>query len=197
MKRFSSIPSNEDDLKHDILQKGDGDFAKYVQSYGGAYMLLKKPSEIEVKDKVLGDEEGNQIPRRLYEKTCAKNKKDRTGNSLAMSRALGDFIYKNNKSFPPSEQLLIPNPKLIVTERSKEDKYLFLASDGIYDVLENDQIASFLAHLDEDMYTGFSSNLPSYCDEVISKAMIEGTRDNLSTVLVNLDKPIMSRKLKF
>ena len=194
LRQFSNFPPLEEDLKRDIFERGGGDFANYIKSFTDVSMLLKSPSELETV-------EGHVWNRRVYvERIIRLGDEDcHPGFSLAMSRGLGDFRYKRISGLPLSEQLLIANPKIIVTERSKDDKYLFLASDGIYDVLENDQIASFLCDLDlgEEMCTTLSSSLSTYCDKVISKAMDEGTRDNLSTVLVNLNKPILSRKLNF
>ena len=118
-----------------------------------------------------------------------------------MSRGLADFAYKSDQTLSPSNQLLIANPKITCTERSPEDQYLFLASDGIYDVLGNDDIAAIVYALDNQERDGAGgergdySQLPAYCDCVISEAMLKGTRDNLSTVLISLSKPTLSKQL--
>ncbi|XP_078178058.1 putative protein phosphatase 2C 30 [Carex rostrata] len=49
---------------------------------------------------------------------------------LAMSRAIGDNYLK---------PYVIPEPEVTVSERSKSDEFLILASDGLWDVLSNEK----------------------------------------------------------
>ncbi|KAJ1690295.1 hypothetical protein LUZ63_014450 [Rhynchospora breviuscula] len=49
---------------------------------------------------------------------------------LAMSRAIGDNYLK---------PYVIPDPEVTVTERSNSDEFLILASDGLWDVVSNEQ----------------------------------------------------------
>ena len=68
----------------------------------------------------------------------------RVNGSLAVSRALGDFEYKNVEGKGPCEQLVSPEPEIYVQDRSPEDQFLVLACDGIWDVMTNDELCSFV-----------------------------------------------------
>jgi len=52
-----------------------------------------------------------------------------TGN-LALSRAIGDFEFKNNHGLPAENQIVTANPDIEVHELSDEDEFLILACDG-------------------------------------------------------------------
>ncbi|CAM9536932.1 unnamed protein product, partial [Scytosiphon promiscuus] len=64
--------------------------------------------------------------------------------SIATSRALGDFDFKSNPSRPPEEQMVSPVPELYTRERDPHDHFLVLATDGVWDVMDNPEIVSFL-----------------------------------------------------
>jgi protein phosphatase PTC2/3 len=51
---------------------------------------------------------------------------------LAVSRALGDFKFKKNKSLIPEDQIITANPEVTVHDITKEDEFLVLASDGTF-----------------------------------------------------------------
>jgi protein phosphatase 2C family protein 2/3 len=52
-----------------------------------------------------------------------------TGN-LALSRALGDFEFKKNRSLAPEKQVITADPDVTLHDISKEDEFLVLACDG-------------------------------------------------------------------
>lgn len=54
---------------------------------------------------------------------------DRKGN-LALSRAIGDFEFKQNYALPPEEQVVTVNPEIIVHDVTPEDEFLVIACDG-------------------------------------------------------------------
>jgi len=55
---------------------------------------------------------------------------DRVNGELAMSRAMGDFQYKENKKFSVSEQMVICIPDIAVHERCDDDIVMVVACDG-------------------------------------------------------------------
>ncbi len=65
----------------------------------------------------------------------------RVNGDLAVSRALGDFVYKHSRELPAERQQVSPEPEFIVKERSAEDQFLILACDGIWDVMSNEDVA--------------------------------------------------------
>ena len=89
----------------------------------------------------------------------------RVNGTLAVSRALGDFEYKQNLSFPPCEQLVSPEPDVTVIPRKQGDEFIFLACDGVYDVMTNEEIAKYIRHKLEltDNHSQICSDLIDYC----------------------------------
>lgn len=69
----------------------------------------------------------------------------RVNGSLAVSRALGDFEYKNVPGRGPCEQLVSPEPEVFVQQRDiASDEFLVLACDGIWDVMTNEELCDFV-----------------------------------------------------
>ena len=65
---------------------------------------------------------------------------------LLICRALGDFEYKNVDGKGPTEQLVSPEPEFYVKTRDADnDEFLVLACDGVWDVMTNEDICSFIA----------------------------------------------------
>ena len=63
---------------------------------------------------------------------------DRVDGELALSRALGDHQFKDNNEKPPEEQAVTALPDVDVRTRNKNDDYVVVACDGIWDCLTND-----------------------------------------------------------
>lgn len=68
----------------------------------------------------------------------------RVNGSLAVSRALGDYEYKNAKNLGQCEQLVSPEPEIFSQERHNDDEFLILACDGVWDVMNNEEVCSFV-----------------------------------------------------
>jgi len=104
----------------------------------------------------------------------------RVNGSLAVSRAIGDFEYKNVEGKGPTEQLVSPEPEVTVIDRdNNNDELLVLACDGIWDVMTNEDICQFLQHR-----IRCSDDLMKICNETIDTCLYKGSRDNMSIVLV-------------
>ena len=68
----------------------------------------------------------------------------RVNGSLAVSRALGDYEYKNVEGKSQCEQLVSPEPELYVEKRTDDDQFLVLACDGIWDVMSTEDICAYV-----------------------------------------------------
>lgn len=69
----------------------------------------------------------------------------RVNGSLAVSRALGDYEYKNVEGMGPCEQLVSPEPEIFVRDRDDGlDEFLVLACDGIWDVMSNEDLCQYI-----------------------------------------------------
>ncbi|KAK3737911.1 hypothetical protein RRG08_028536 [Elysia crispata] len=103
----------------------------------------------------------------------------RVNGSLAVSRALGDFEYKNVEGKGPCEQLVSPEPEIFVEDRNPEDQFLVLACDGIWDVMSNNELCEFIEHR-----MRITNSLEEVCNQVVDTCLIKGSRDNMSIVLI-------------
>lgn len=95
----------------------------------------------------------------------------RVNGSLAVSRALGDFDYKRCAELKPEEQLVSPEPDLTVDDRDDAaDEFLFLACDGIFDVMSNEEVVLYISRqltLTNDL-DNICSNLLDLCLNKVS-----------------------------
>jgi protein phosphatase 1B len=103
----------------------------------------------------------------------------RVNGSLAVSRALGDFDYKNVQGKGPCEQLVSPEPEISVMERTDNDEFLILACDGIWDVMSNEELCDFIRNRMQ-----ITDNLETICSSVVDTCLSKGSRDNMSIVIV-------------
>lgn len=63
----------------------------------------------------------------------------RVDGNLALSRAFGDFQYKDRDEKSAQDQAVTCFPDITKRERSAGDKFIILACDGIWDCLSNEQ----------------------------------------------------------
>lgn len=103
----------------------------------------------------------------------------RINGTLAVSRALGDFEFKKNWNRDRSQQLVSPEPEVTVIERKPNDEFLILACDGIWDVIDNDDLCRYVRY--ELM---IESDLEKVCSSVLDVCLCKGSRDNMSIILV-------------
>ncbi|KAM3716426.1 Protein phosphatase ppm-1.A [Dirofilaria immitis] len=107
----------------------------------------------------------------------------RVNGSLAVSRALGDFEYKAVPGLDATKQLVSPEPDIYTIVRDpKVDEFLLLACDGIYDVMENAEICSFV-----ESRLLVTSDLSSVANQVLDACLSKGSRDNMTIILVCFD----------
>ncbi|CAH1791067.1 unnamed protein product [Owenia fusiformis] len=105
----------------------------------------------------------------------------RVNGSLAVSRALGDYDYKNVEGKSPVEQLVSPEPEINIIARTDQDEFVVLACDGIWDVMTNDDLSNFVRSR-----IRLTDNLETICNQVIDCCLYKGSRDNMSIVIVAL-----------
>ena len=60
--------------------------------------------------------------------------------NLALSRALGDFAFKNSHELPPQEQIVTACPDVVEQRIHAGWQFVVLACDGIWDVLQNQEV---------------------------------------------------------
>jgi len=69
---------------------------------------------------------------------------NRVNGNLALSRALGDFVFKKNEKKSAEEQIVTAYPDVTVEKITADHEFLVLACDGIWDVLSNQEVVDFI-----------------------------------------------------
>lgn len=103
----------------------------------------------------------------------------RVDGDLAVSRALGDFQYKD-AALAPEKCKVTAYPDTMSYVRSKNDELLVLCCDGIWDVMTN----KILYQTVVDIFTEGEQNVGVACEEVLDVCLQRGSRDNMSAVIV-------------
>ncbi|XP_037072048.1 protein phosphatase 1B-like [Pollicipes pollicipes] len=103
----------------------------------------------------------------------------RVNGSLAVSRALGDYDYKNVHGKGQCEQLVSPEPEVYVEKRQPDDEFLVLACDGVWDVFDNADLCHFVRSR-----LRVTDKLDDVANQVLDTCFYKGSKDNMSTVLI-------------
>ncbi|GAA5896278.1 hypothetical protein JCM5296_002934 [Sporobolomyces johnsonii] len=68
----------------------------------------------------------------------------RVNGNLALSRALGDFEFKQNSNLDAEQQIVTADPDITVHEATADDEFIVIACDGIWDVLTSQQVIDYV-----------------------------------------------------
>ncbi|KAG6530747.1 protein phosphatase 2C 50-like isoform X2 [Zingiber officinale] len=114
----------------------------------------------------------------------------RVSGVLAMSRSIGDRYLK---------PWIIPEPEVTVTARAREDECLVLASDGLWDVMSNEEVCDvarkqiLLWHKrngpispSSQRGTGADPAAQAAADRLTRLASQRGSQDNITIIVVDL-----------
>ena len=72
---------------------------------------------------------------------------NRVNGNLALSRAIGDFEFKQNYAIQPEQQIVTSNPDITEHDVTDEDEFVVLACDGIWDCLTSQQVVDCVRRL--------------------------------------------------
>ncbi|KAI9296962.1 PP2C-domain-containing protein [Neoconidiobolus thromboides FSU 785] len=111
----------------------------------------------------------------------------RVNGNLALSRAIGDFEFKQNMRLPAEEQAVTANPDITEHKITDEDEFIVIACDGIWDCMTSQEVITFvrerLAKGDE-----ISKVAEDLMDNCLAPASDYGGLgcDNMTVVIVGL-----------
>ncbi|OUC45475.1 protein phosphatase 2C [Trichinella nativa] len=119
---------------------------------------------------------------------------NRVNGNLAMSRALGDFIYKACHEKSPKEQIVTAYPDVVSRSLTDADEFIVLACDGVWDVMTNQEVVDFCR---ERIAAGLAPEKVAICEELLLQCLAPDCQmgglgcDNMTVILVCLlrDKP--------
>ncbi|KAH8302201.1 hypothetical protein KR044_003946 [Drosophila immigrans] len=116
---------------------------------------------------------------------------NRVNGNLALSRALGDFVFKRaNKK--PEDQIVTAYPDVETRQVLQDWEFIVLACDGIWDVMSNEEVLQFCR-----TRIGLGMQPEKICEELMNHCLAPDCQmgglggDNMTVVLVCLlhDKP--------
>ncbi|KAI8118309.1 probable protein phosphatase 2C T23F11.1 [Lucilia cuprina] len=110
---------------------------------------------------------------------------NRVNGNLALSRALGDFVFKRNENKKPEEQIVTAYPDVETRKINEDWEFLVLACDGIWDVMSNQEVIDFCrSRIGQGMYP------EEICEELMTHCLAPDCQmgglggDNMTVVLV-------------
>ncbi|KAI8147886.1 phosphatase 2C-like domain-containing protein [Fennellomyces sp. T-0311] len=109
----------------------------------------------------------------------------RVNGNLALSRALGDFEFKQSETLPPEEQVVTAEPDVTEHRLIPQDEFIVIACDGIWDCMSNQQVADFIrAKLKQKV------DLKTVCENLMDECLAEHSDfggvgcDNMTVIIV-------------
>ncbi len=96
---------------------------------------------------------------------------NRVDGDLAVSRAFGDFQFKQRNDLPAEAQKVSPSPDIKIYDRNSNDEILILACDGLWDVMSNDEAVQLAREIMGDG----ESDASLLAEEMIDIALDKGT----------------------
>eukprot|EP00794_Sanderia_malayensis_P004672 gene4672-5281_t len=114
----------------------------------------------------------------------------RVNGGLNLSRAIGDHNYKTNENLSAHEQAITAVPDIEETHITKEDKFMILACDGIWNVMSSQEAVDFVSQkLDEQEKEG-EICLSKICEQIFEHCLAPDTSgdgsgcDNMTCIIV-------------
>ena len=94
----------------------------------------------------------------------------RVYGSLMLSRAFGDWELKSYG--------VISEPYVTKTHISDNDKYIIIATDGVWDTLDDSDVYEMSKNI---------NNSKDLCNKIVEKSLDKGSMDNISCFVINLN----------
>eukprot|EP01064_Diplonema_japonicum_P012001 TRINITY_DN1947_c0_g1_i1.p1 TRINITY_DN1947_c0_g1~~TRINITY_DN1947_c0_g1_i1.p1 ORF type:complete len:485 (+),score=79.19 TRINITY_DN1947_c0_g1_i1:109-1455(+) len=161
------------DSEYIVANAGDTRLVLVTESGVVPLSMDHKPTLVEEKSRI--------------EKAGGRVVEGRVEGILAVSRALGDFDFKQAGALTPEEQAVTPLPSIQTHPRSPGDLFIIQACDGIFDCKTDQEVASFAK---ERLEKGVNPSdiIAELCDSCLSASITDsgiGT-DNMSINLMVL-----------
>lgn len=129
---------------------------------------------------------------------CVTN--GRVDGNLNLSRSLGDLYYKSDTFIPPEKQRITAFPDVRVTPICKDDEFVIIACDGIWDCKTNQEAVDFVrAHLaqsEKPSAEALRDACEALCDDCLSHDPIKSEGhgcDNMTVVIVGVSTKLREK----
>jgi len=150
---------------------------------------------------LLGHENGSCIPisrdhkpdneeeKKRITNAKGKVKYNRVDGDLALSRAMGDFFYKSDQTRPKDQQKVISVPEFRIIETTDIGHFIFLACDGVYDVMSNQEIINFICkelNLQKKTRSDIEIDVGEILTNLLGHCLQKESKDNMTAALIRL-----------
>jgi len=111
----------------------------------------------------------------------------RVNGSLALSRALGDFEFKQNGSLSPEYQIVTSDPEIVEHDLKENDEFIVLACDGIWDCMTSEEVVDFVSREIAQNYP-----LDRVCEDLMERCLAPDSEiggvgcDNMTVIIVGI-----------
>lgn len=111
----------------------------------------------------------------------------RINKNLALSRAIGDFAFKQSAELAPEQQIVIALPDVIIHDISSNDEFLVIACDGIWDCRSSQEVVEFVRRGIAD-----KQELSDICENIMNNcisSMVNHTGigcDNMTVMIIGI-----------
>jgi len=129
--------------------------------------------------------------RARIEKANGYVRNGRVNDNLNLTRAVGDFAYKKDKSIPPSEQIITVAPEISTQDLLPHDEFIILGCDGVWDRWTSQEVVDFVKPRVDALPpdSNLSPVVEALLDQLISPSITatDGLGcDNMTCVIVDL-----------
>jgi len=103
-----------------------------------------------------------------------------------LSRAIGDLEFKKNEDLLPTEQLVSAEPDVLVRKVEKNDDFLCIGCDGIWEIQETGEIMELI---ENRIRTNKDGKISDAIEEMLDRGLAPDTSlntgcDNMSCIVV-------------
>lgn len=113
----------------------------------------------------------------------------RIGDNLNVSRGLGDHGHKGNPDLPLAQQAVSPEPDVHVIARNGRERFLVLASDGLWETLSNNDAAVVLQRTVGSSGAVATINAQKCAERLVDEALLRGSTDNITALVCAFTGP--------
>jgi len=146
----------------------------------------------------------DEVEKTRIEKAGGKiTKEGRVNGGLNLSRALGDHQYKLNTELLPEEQMISPCPDLVSHTITKEDEFMVVACDGIWNCMSSQEAVDFVREHITDAKQSLECSktwLSDISGKLMDRCMAADTMgdgcgcDNMTAVIVMLNQDSQTKR---
>jgi protein phosphatase 1G len=120
----------------------------------------------------------------------------RVNGLLNLSRSIGDFQFKNRKDLKQEEQIVTCNPDILFENRSKNDDFVIMGCDGIWECISNTGISEYIYDKENNINNVNKNkelNLEKILEDLFERNIAKSDEeengcDNMTAILIQFKK---------